>query len=61
MDKAFFPLNLFPTREELKIMHDKYDTKNKDNVTLPEFIEMVTISMLALVLVIMIGRRRCCV
>jgi len=41
VDKAMFPLNLFPSREELQNMHEKYDTKNKDNVTLPEFIEMV--------------------
>jgi len=43
VDKALFPLNLFPTHDELQEMHEKYvsNSGSSDKVTLLEFISMV--------------------
>ena len=38
--KAMFPLNLYPTHDELKELHKKY-TQSRNRVDLAEFITMV--------------------
>ena len=38
--KAMFPLNLYPTHDELKELHEKY-THSRNRVDLAEFITMV--------------------
>ena len=38
--KAMFPLNLYPTHDEIKEMHKKY-AKSRNRVNLAEFITMV--------------------
>merc|ERR1712032_908844 len=38
--KAMFPLNLYPTHDELKELHEKY-TQSRNRVDLAEFITMV--------------------
>ena len=40
VDKAMFPLNLYPTHDELQEMHDIY-AKSRNRVDLAEFITMV--------------------
>ena len=40
VDKAMFPLNLYPTHDELKEMHEQY-AQNRTRVDLAEFITMV--------------------